>query len=433
MSNDLDDDLNLDDDLGDSFDDFEKKQGKTLGDLWRDNAIFKVGVIVVAVILVFIIIMQLSSKKVLPDTSYVGAAPDLTSVPATDEASKAYIEAIEETNDAAVEQAFKEGGSALPVPIEPPVGQISAPQSNNDAEDPLQRWRRLQEERLKREMNQKDNLEIVDNSDKDAEIKRNEAMQALSDSMREQMSLVLESLDEGVKVETKSITDEQFLTTYVQAKMDEEDAAAEELALLNEETSSQISAEEVLLAAGKIAYGQLLTEANTDTPGPVLAQIMSGPLKGNRILGSFEEQGELLTLTFETIVIGDESYAIDAVALDPETTLPGLATEVDHRYFQRIVLPAAAAFVDGMASAVADSGRTTITVQGETVTQSDNPTDNTQEVATGIEEAGQEVREILDDMASDIETLVRIEAGTPIGILFLEPVTIGQDEAIVEE
>ena len=53
MSDEFDDDVNLDD----TFDDFEeKKSSGTLGDMWRDNPVFKIGVIVGAVIVIFIVI-----------------------------------------------------------------------------------------------------------------------------------------------------------------------------------------------------------------------------------------------------------------------------------------------------------------------------------------------------------------------------------------
>jgi hypothetical protein len=60
-----------------------------------------------------------------------------------------------------------------------------------------------------------------------------------------------------------------------------------------------------------------------------------------------------------------------------------MATDVDHRYLQRVFLPAAAAFVSGLANAVAESGATTITIQGETVTESEEDKSNDQEVASG--------------------------------------------------
>lgn len=410
MNDDLDDDLSLDG----SFDEFEKKE-KSLGDMWRENPLFKIGVIAVSAVLIFIIISLFGGNDDKIDPSYIGATPDIVSTPGTDEASPAYVQAIEELNEAEVERALNEGDSAIPVPIEPPVGIVSLPEQDNEEEDPLQRWRRLQEERLQRELQQRRSVEADRNVDNTG---REEAIELLSDAMAEQMSSILESQD-SVSLYSLSLTDPDFLEQL----QEEENAELEQEELLEDEEVVG----EVLLPAGEIAYAQLLTEANTDSPGPVLAEIMSGPLKGSRILGTFEEQSELLTLNFDTIVYEEQSLSVDAVALDPDTTLAGMATEVDHRYFKRIILPAAAAFVEGAANAIAESGRTTITIEGETVAESEEEADSEQEIASGVEEAGQELREILDEMDDDVEVLVRIEAGTPIGVLFLESVTTDED------
>ena len=417
MSDDLDDDMSLDD----SFDDFEKKD-RTLGDLWRDNPLFKIGSIAGGAVLIFLVISMLGGDNTPVEQSYVGAAPDIKATPGDEVVSPKYKEAIEEQNEAEIERAFQEGDSALPVPIEPPVGIVSLPDEEEEVEDPLQRWRRLQEERLEREIQQRETEVIPE--DNSGDVERQEAISQLAETMAQQMSSILESQSE-VNLSSLTLTGPDFLSQLEQ-QMEEEAAELAAEGEVSDETSS-----EVLLPAGEILYAQLLTEANTDAPGPVLAEIMSGPLKGNRILGTFEEQNELLTLSFDTIVYEEESLTIDAVALDPETTLPGMATEVDHRYFQRIVLPAAAAFVEGMASAISESGLTTVTVEGDTVAEETEDTDTEQEVAAGVEEAGQEIGEILDDLADDVEVLVRIEAGTPIGVLFLEPVT--RDEDITDE
>ena len=55
--------------------------------------------------------------------------------------------------------------------------------------------------------------------------------------------------------------------------------------------------------------------------------------------------------------------------LDPDTSLAATRTDVNHRYFRRIVLPAASAFIEGFAEAISESGRTTVTVSGETVVE----------------------------------------------------------------
>ncbi|MEZ5815335.1 MAG: type IV secretion protein DotG [Alphaproteobacteria bacterium] len=411
MSDNLDDDISLDD----SFDDFEKKQS-TLGDLLRENPLFKIGAIAAAAVLIFAVISMFGGDEKPIEESYIGAAPDIKAAPGTEEAPRSYVDAIEELNEADVERALKENDSSLPVPIEPPIGRVDLPEDETEEEDPLQRWRRLQEERLEREIQQRDTNTGVDAS---ADAARQEAIQALADAMSEQMSSILESKT-PTSLSSMQLTDPEFLIDLHNAQNAEDEASEDEL-LEDGEVSGDVSGE-VLLPAAEILYAQLLIEANSDVPGPVLAEIMSGPLKGSRILGSFEVQEELLTLVFDTVVYEEKSIGIDAIALDPETTLPGLATEVDHRYFKRVVLPAAAAFVEGLTTAIAESGRTTITVQGETVTSTEEDADTDQEVASGLSEAGQELGEILGEMADDTEVLVRIAVGTPIGVLFLEPV-----------
>ena len=42
---------------------------------------------------------------------------------------------------------------------------------------------------------------------------------------------------------------------------------------------------------------------------------------------------------------------------------------------------------------------------------------------------GQEIGEIIDEITNNTRPLIRIEAGTPIGVLFLEPVTREEDIA----
>ncbi len=419
MSDDLDDDLSIDD----SFDDFEQKEGgNTLGDLWRDNAMFKIGVIAGAGILFFILISFLGGSEEQGGNSSVGTSQqDFKSTPG-EASSQKYIDALTEQNDADIERAILENDSVIPVPIDPTEDIITVPAEEDEAEDPLQRWRRLQEERLERELQAKETAVPVDSG---VDAQRQEAVAALAEAMSEQMQSILKTQNE-VTVSQRVMTDPNFLETLRESQM--EDGEYIDGEFVEDGDELDIEAEpEVLFPAGEIAYAQLLTEANTDAPGPILAEIMSGPLKGNRVLGSFEAQDEYLTLNFDTIVIDGQSLTIDAVALDPATTLPGMATEVDHRYFKRIVLPAAAAFIEGFSEAVAESGLTTITIRGETVAEETEDADTEQEIASGFEEVGQELSEILDEMADDTEVLIRVETGTPFGMLFLEPVLSDPD------
>ena len=411
MNDDLGDD-NLD--LGESnFDEFDKKP-KTLADLWRDNPLVKVGIVGGAAVVIFGTIMLLGGEEEVVNPSYVPAGSEITAPPGTEQATPAYVAAVEEENEARVETAVQEGGSALPTPIEPPVGRLSIPEQEEADDDPLKRWRQLQEERLQREMEQ---ASATPTGPLVSDPGQTEAQQALADAMSQQMQSILESQSTFGGVQNLNVTSPEFLEKLSEQKQQE---SMESGAFFEDQDLEDIG--EVLVPAGEIAYAQLLTEANSDSPGPILAQIVSGPLAGSRVLGSFQVQKELLTLNFDTVIVDGVSIPIQGVALDPNTTLPAMATDVDHRYLQRVALPMAAAFVEGLANAVSESGLTTVSIEGEVVAEETEDASNEQEVASGIEEAGQELRDILDDMADDIEVLVRVEAGTPMGILFLQPV-----------
>lgn len=159
--------------------------------------------------------------------------------------------------------------------------------------------------------------------------------------------------------------------------------------------------------------------------------MVSGPLKGWKLLGQFEplDDIEMLGITFDTAVNEDgDQYELDAIMLDPDTGLAALSTDVNHRYLQRVILPSAAKFVEGFSSAIAETGRTSISVSGENVTSSEEEADDEEQVATGVQEAGQKIAEFLDE-AGDVPIQIIIEAGTPIGIFFAENV-IEQDSDI---
>lgn len=422
----VDDDFGLDDDFEDFGEDFDSGDKSALSQKLKDPKA-KVGIILGAAALIFGAMILLGGNDEEAGPSFVAGGTEVTTPPGTEEAPQAYVEAIEETNQAEYERAILEGDSAIPVPISTAKGAIDLGSGDEDEEDPLQRWRRLQNERLEQELEQVDVLPPpVDQT------ARGQALQELANLMSQQMQSILDQTSTPTQLGFKAILTEEFLEQQAQAGAQSNLFAANQGFFENGTgpgfgngaiSGSQAEEVTVLIPAGKIEYAQLITEANSDVPGPVLAELMSGPLRGSRVLGSFQVESDYLTLQFDTIVVDGVSQSINAAGLDPETTLPGVATEVDYRLLQRIILPMAASFVEGAANAIAQSGLTTVTINGETVAQEEEETDQDQEIASGVEEAGAELREILDNQADNIETLVKIHAGTPVGILFLQPVT----------
>ncbi len=417
MNDDLDEEIMGSDE---GFDEFSNKSSGGLGETLRKSVVAKVAVVLVVILILVGVMAFFGSDPVEEQPSVVPSGSDVTSVPGTDDrVAPAYIEAVEQQNEADLERALSSGDSAIPVPIETPDTRLEVPERQEEEDDPLHKWRMLQAEQAVREMKTREAevepVTVLDNE------QQNEAIKALSESMVQQMESVLSRTTEQKTFTTKT------LINYKNSGGQGGNMGAQNGGQSGDASASGFEEdveESIVIPAGKIVYGQMLLEANSDVPSVVLAEMVSGPLKGWKLLGSFQvlEDIEMLSVSFDTAVNKDgDQYDVDALMLNPDTTLAAMSTDVDHRYIRRIVLPAAAEFVEGFASAIADSGRTTVTVTGETVIEEDEEATDDQEVATGVQEAGEKIAEFLDD-AGDVPIRIIIDAGTPIGIFFSENV-----------
>ncbi len=418
MSNndDIDNDLDIEDFDDGGFDTYNQKG--SLGDLWRNNPMVKIGVVLAAFAVIVGGVILFGGGDDPQNLSRVTGGSDVTSVPGEGEVSESYRKSLEERNIQDVETATRTGGSAIPMPVDTSKGTLPLQVDDVNQEDPLERWRTMQEERIRQQ-------EAVAQTkaaqpDQPKPDTRTPAVNAMSQSMVSQMQAVLENQRIG-KVQHLGIADISYLEQLEQKKL-QKFQQQQQMMMANSQ-GMQEEYENIFLPAGTIEYGQLLTEANTDAPGPILAQIASGPLKGSRVLGAFQSTDEYITLNFSQIVIDGINYPIQAVAIDPNTTLPGMVTEIDRRYWSRFVLPVAAEFITGVASAVGDSGTTQVFIGDDTTAVSSFDKDLTQEIGSGIAEAGDRLADILDEEARRIRPMLRVASGTPMGILFLQPVT----------
>lgn len=395
------------DDFDDAEFDFDGAAGKnTLKDLWENNPLVKVGVIMAAFMFIVggVILFGGGAERAPP--SVTAGASELKQAPGTEEVSPLMAKALEETNVREAERAELTGQSALPVPITPPSQSVALQGDPAQAEDPLARWRRIQEERQR--------APVADVQEAPAVDPHAGAVDALAQAMARQMGSVLENQVMGKIYHTK-VTDYE---AWLAARRPPQGTGADAPATVEEEIVLDIIA-----PAGSIAYAQLLLEANTDAPGPVLAQIVTGPLAGSRMIGTFTTMERYLVLSFNTIVVDGIAYTADAVAVDPKTANTGMITEINRRYLQRIVLPAAASFIEGMGEAIADRGTTNVTVSGDMVIEESRSLNTREEIFKGIEKGAATASRLIEREASTIRPLLRVAAGTPMGVLFLDPVT----------
>lgn len=425
-------DFDQDPDFGEFGSDDKKN---TIGSVWKSSPAVKFGLVGAAILVVVAAVALFGGQKAENLGSQVrSGGQGFKETPGTGEVSPSMREAVEEKNQQNLEDALKSGSSSIPIPIEPPKALLGVPQDEAGGEDPLVRWKRLQEERVRFQREQEKY-----SAESQPDPQQQQRVQDLTAAMTNQFQTILEKQTIPEMQHMSVMTNEaykQSLEANAQQALSAGNAILANGGLvpvsatnangvaINPATGLPLAPTKVLVPAGEIEYAQLLVEANSDIPGPVVAMVVSGPFNGSRVLGSFQKTEEYLVLKFTTLVGKDgHSIPINATAVDPDTTLTGMATDVDHRYMARIILPAAAKFIEGLGSAIADNGSTTVTVSRDTVAQSSSDLNTKEELSKAASEASSKVGEILDDEGNKTEILVRIKAGTPFGMLFLQPVT----------
>ncbi|MBV8060312.1 MAG: DotG/IcmE/VirB10 family protein [Alphaproteobacteria bacterium] len=442
-----------------NFDDFEgnehlgeeptavpAKKGlvESLGHAWRSQPVFKLFVLMVAVGAVAAVSISLmSGDRKTQSSANVIKPPDLNEAPGG-KSSPYMKEQTELANKQRVAEAIKSGGSAVPTP----VGATGGP---GDALGGTKEDDMLNE--LKAEIASM-NKQIQDTKRAAPPPITSVAVQgvpqqgqpgqperfddSLAQAMQRQMSQLMDSWTvHGIKSVTVSksghgdgggdeIVDANASGTGVSTVRHNptETSAGSSAAGGSSVGNSQAR---TIVPAGTVSYAQLLTEANSDVPGPIMVQIVSGPLAGARAIGSFEVangNADYLVLDFKLANYKGHDYRLNAIALDPDTTLGGMATEVDQRYFMRVVLPAASGFLQGFASALGQ-GDSNTTISGTTTIVQQSSKGYKQGLYSGLGGAAQTAGQFFQNQANQTRPLVRVAAGTPLGLFFVD--TVAED------
>lgn len=437
---------NMDLDLDDEFADDVLAAKPSLKDMWDNNPFLKIGAVVVVVIIVGFIYMTVfggeDSDK--PEDDSILRAKAVAQGTVGEETSEEYRRAVEDTNVKRAQIAKQVGGSALPTPIGQVQGQLDVSRSDEEevtGTDPLQEWRRSAEARR---------FEIDFSEDPTAAPAPVPEITPMIEPIRpqievvqdpelvsrlvEQMQMIIAS-KAPISAELKGVT--SMPSPYIKILAEREDREKQMTTSAGSsdfgadmigssrgaEASDDLASDDpVITSMGQVVYAQLLNELNSDVPTPVLAHVLSGPLRGGRALGEFTVEGdEYLVITFEYIVKDDITYTIDAIALDPETTLGGMKSRVDKHYWTRIVLPAASKFIAGFAEAATQTETTAVADGGGGAIQSTEELDTRQELMSGVKEAADGFVEILDE-GVDRPVTVHLHQGTPMGLLLLESI-----------
>ena len=175
------------------------------------------------------------------------------------------------------------------------------------------------------------------------------------------------------------------------------------------------------IKAGTVIPAELITAINSDEPGPVMAKVSTGPLKGAKLIGEVTHSNQAVVVRFSRITMEDQdhSFNINAFAVDTSTYRTFLASDVDNHYFLRYGLRLAAAFVEGYGDAIASSGATTTTSPFGSTTSVLGDYSHSQIMKMSAGKLGQQLGREIDASTNGIKPTVTVDGGLPIGVLFV--------------
>lgn len=140
-----------------------------------------------------------------------------------------------------------------------------------------------------------------------------------------------------------------------------QELAPSTLAASQSSSGSSRNVDEIrFVRAGTTVPAKLITPLNSDAPGPVLAEITSGPLAGARLIGSMAVAKNSLLVTFTTISKPGwpSTYSVGAVGMSVDRST-ALATDVNNHYVQKYFGLLAGSFIEGYGDAMTQQGSVT--------------------------------------------------------------------------
>ncbi len=171
--------------------------------------------------------------------------------------------------------------------------------------------------------------------------------------------------------------------------------------------------------AGTIFFAVLETGINSDQKSPILAKIVSGKLKGTKLMGAFARQGQRVVVQFTRMSVPymDKSVAVNAYAIDPYTARTAMATSVDNHYLLRYGTLFASAFAEGLGSAIQNSGSSTV-ISDFSIRQVYTNLNTTEKALVAMGKVGQRFGQALEKYI-DTPPTVKVAAGSGLGLLIM--------------
>ncbi|WP_025139647.1 DotG/IcmE/VirB10 family protein [Achromobacter sp. DH1f] len=179
----------------------------------------------------------------------------------------------------------------------------------------------------------------------------------------------------------------------------------------------------------EIHPAELLSPVDTDKTDEATARITGGPLAGATVVGKLVVFEEDFAMGFSSMRFDGKYYTVQAVGVNEQTASRAMGADVDHRFFDRYVMPVLSSGLWGAATYFTEKGRTATkyvpTGIGGDIVVSDERASQEDARNKGIGEAikkSQQITEAEVQRRASKKNRMTLPQFTPIGIRFEQPV-----------
>jgi intracellular multiplication protein IcmE len=141
------------------------------------------------------------------------------------------------------------------------------------------------------------------------------------------------------------------------------------------------------------------------------------------MIGNFSRENDRLIINISEIIHDGQTISCDGVVIAPDTMEAAVASGVDQHYIARFLLPAAAAFVQGLGNALATTSNTTqvLSPLGGATSVTNLNFHQQLGVAAGV--AAAQIGSTLDQDAPKGPTIT-LDANVAVGVMFISDVKL---------
>lgn len=175
-----------------------------------------------------------------------------------------------------------------------------------------------------------------------------------------------------------------------------------------------------IIRAGRQYVARATIAVNSDVGGPIIVEMVDGPLRKHRLIGKFTRKEDWLRTEFTDLVGLKDPKKINAIGLDMETALNAVGGEVDYHTFYRYGWWGLGATLSAIGKAAQSSSDTTTVFVGDSVVQN-TAKDTSRELKIAAGDLGQSIGEIMKSRINR-EPTVSLKVNDLVGIVFMDDV-----------